>query len=67
MKFATTWMDIEIIILSEVRKRKIPYGITYTWNPKKIIQINYLQNRNRLTDIENKLTVTKREREGGIN
>jgi len=45
MKFATTWMDIEIIILSEVRKRKIPYGITYTWNPKKIIQINYLQNR----------------------
>ena len=67
MKFATTWMDIEIIILSEVRKRKIPYGITYTWNTKKIIQINYLQNRNRLTDIENKLTVTKREREGGIN
>ena len=34
---------------------------------KKIIQINYLQNRNRLTDIENKLMVTKREREGGIN
>ena len=67
MKFATTWMDIEIIILSEVRKRKIPYNITYTWHPKKIIQINYLQNRNRLTDMENKLMVTKREREGGIN
>ena len=25
----------------------------------------YMQNRNRLTDIENKLTVTKRERERG--
>ena len=35
MKFATTWMDLEIIILSEVRKRKIPYDITYMWNPKK--------------------------------
>ena len=34
------------------------------WNlKKKIIQMN-LQNRNRLTDIENKLTVTKGEREG---
>ena len=30
---------------------------------KKIIQMN-LQNRNRLTDIENKLMVTKGEREG---
>ena len=34
------------------------------WNlKKKIIQMN-LQNRNRLTDIENKLTVTKWERGG---
>ena len=27
----------------------------------------YMQNRNRLTDIENKLVVTKGEREGGRN
>ena len=34
------------------------------WNlKKKIIQMN-LQNRNRLTDIENKLTDTKGERAG---
>ena len=26
--------DLEIIILSEVRKRQIPYDITYTWNLK---------------------------------
>ena len=27
-------MDVEIIILSEVNQKDIPYGITYMWNPK---------------------------------
>ena len=32
--FAPTWMQLEIIILSEVNKkeRQIPYGITYIWH-----------------------------------
>ena len=30
--FATTWMDLEIIIPSDTRKRQISYGIVYTWN-----------------------------------
>ena len=38
MPFATTWMDLETIILSEVvRQRKTNiklYDITYTWNLK---------------------------------
>ena len=37
MPFAATWMDLEIIILSEVkseRKRQIPDDITYMWNLK---------------------------------
>ena len=34
MSFAATWMDLEIIILSEVKVRQIPYDITYTWNLK---------------------------------
>ena len=34
MPFAATWMDLEIIILSEDRKRQIPCGITYMWNLK---------------------------------
>ena len=33
-------MDLEIIILSEVRQRKILYDITYVWNLKKMIQMN---------------------------
>ena len=32
--FATTWMQLEILMLSEVRRRQIPYDITYTCNLK---------------------------------
>ena len=34
MPFAVTWMDLEIIILSQVRKRQIPYDIAYMLNLK---------------------------------
>ena len=34
MPFAATCMDLEIIILSEVSQREIPYDITYMWNLK---------------------------------
>ena len=40
MQFVSTWMNLEIIILSEVRERQISYDITYMWNLKKMIQIN---------------------------
>jgi len=33
MSFAATWMEVEIIILSEVKlERQIPCDITYSWN-----------------------------------
>ena len=37
MPFAATWMDLEIIILIEVKQRQISYNIynTYMWNLKK--------------------------------
>ena len=31
MSFAATWMDLEIIILSEVSQRQASYKITYVW------------------------------------
>ena len=34
MPFIATWMDLEIIILSKVSQRQIPYDITYMCNLK---------------------------------
>ena len=49
MSFAATWMDIEIIILNEVRQwRQTSYDITYMCNLKKNgYKWTYLQNKNR--------------------
>ena len=46
-------------------ERQIPYAITYTWNLKYDTSEFIYKNRNRLTDIENKLMVTRGERDGG--
>ena len=50
------------ISLSEIQ---ILYDITYMWNLKNITNTKQIQKRSRLTDIENKLLVTSREREEG--
>ena len=43
------------------------YDIAYMWSLKIWYKWTYLQNRNRVTDVENKLTVAKGERKrGGI-
>ena len=34
MPFAATWMDLEILILSEISERQMLYDITYMWNLK---------------------------------
>ena len=67
MPFAATWMDLEIIILSEVRKRKtrIIWYLEYMWNLKKWYKWTFLQIRNRFTDFKNLLMVTKGEGLGG--
>ena len=44
MLFAATWIELEIPILSEIRKSekdKCP-DTTYMWNLKKMIQMNLL-------------------------
>ena len=32
--FASTWMELECVTLSEVREGEISYDITYMWNLK---------------------------------
>ena len=49
------------------RERQISYDIAYMWNLKKWYKWTYLQNRNRVTDVGNKLMVTQGERGRGIN
>ena len=39
------------------------YDITYMWNLYKLYKWTYLQNRNKLIDLENKLMVTKGDSE----
>ena len=61
MPLAATWMDLEIIILSEVsQKEKDKYHITYMWNLKYDTN-EHIYETDRLTDIENRLVVAKGE------
>ena len=54
--YYTKWSNSE-------RERQILYEIPYMWNLKKWYKWIYLQNRNRLTDIENKTYDFQRDKE----
>ena len=61
MPFATTYMYLEIIILSEVksdRERQI-YHLYVESKKTKRYKWTYIQNRNRPTDIEKNLRLPK--------
>ena len=61
--FATTRMDLESVLLSEVSQtEKEKYHMTSLTCgiQKEMIQMNILQNRKRLTDLENELMVAGR-------
>ena len=64
LPFAATWMQLEILFL---RKRKA----NTTWyhlyvESKTWCKWTYLQKRNRLTDIENRIVVAKKEGRSGM-
>ena len=62
MPFAAKWMDLEIIILSEVRETQISYDVTYMWNLKNMIPMNFFIKQKQTHRHRNKLMVTKGER-----
>ena len=65
MPSAMTWMDLEIVILSEVsqiEKDKYHMILLICSILKKVYKWAYLQHRNKVADVENKLIVTKGER-----
>ena len=65
MPFSARWVDLEMIILSEVGQRQTTIICHHLYvNSNKMIQRTCLQNRTRLTDIENKHMVAKRGPEG---
>ena len=59
MPFAVTWMDLETVILSEVSQteKDKKHISLYVDSKKTLYKEAYLQNRNRLTALENKLMV----------
>ena len=61
MPFAATWIDLEIITLSEISQRKTHIIYHFMWIFRKWYKWIYLQNRNRLTDLKNELMVTRWE------
>ena len=65
MPFASVCIDLEIIILSEIREKQI-HDITYKWNLKNYTN-ELIYKTKRDSGFENKLTLTEGEREGGIN
>ena len=60
MPFGSGWMDLEMVILSEVRQteKDKSYESTNIWCLIEMIQWN-LQNRNRLKDFETAFIFTK--------
>ena len=62
MLFAATWMDREIIILNEVSQKEKDkhHIIPLICGIQNMTKWTYLQNRNRLIDIENRLVLLPR-------
>ena len=54
------WMDLDTVRQNEVKSEKVSYSNIYM-ESRKIVRCNYLQGRNRDTDIENRLVDTWRK------
>ena len=61
MPLAATWMDLEMIIPSEIGQTEKDWCHLYK-ESKQWYKWTYLQKRNRLTDTENRFMANKGER-----
>ena len=61
MPFEATWMDLEIIIPSEVRERQLSHDITYMWNLEKNYANELVYKTETDLQTSEKLRVTKVE------
>ena len=64
MPFAATWMDLEMITLSEVSQRQVSYDITYMWHLKQNDSNEFIYNTE--IDVHTKkrnLWIPKRDRD----
>ena len=67
MPFAATRMELEMIILSEVRQRQIlqiPYGITYIWI-NNMMEINFFMKQKQTLRHRRQTRVCLRKRRWG--
>ena len=60
LSFAAAWMDLESIMLSEIRQWQILYDLIYMWNLKK-----QQQQKTKLTEKEIRFVVTRGRGGGG--
>ena len=51
-------------MFSEISQRQILYDVTYIWSLRKEYKQTYMQNRNRLTGMENSLVITNGKKVG---
>ena len=56
----TTKLPLKVSLIQKKKKERQIYNIAYIWNLKKTIQMN-LFTKQRVTDVENKLTVTQKK------
>ena len=51
MPSTATWMDLEMITQSELRKRKIPHEVTYKYDTNKLIYKTEIDSQTQRTDL----------------